>query len=167
MTDLAGDRADGVLPVAQSVGGEGEAPAGDSGHGSQRGPEHDGRGDRGVRSYRRLGGMRRRAVRLDVRSTSRAQGFDWCDASTWADVLRGADAAYLLYPTDVGDPGGHVRAVGRLAREAVVLGGRGGWCCCRRGGGAGTADRGDAADVGRGLDRRAAAWFARDFRRVL
>ncbi|MDQ0834149.1 uncharacterized protein YbjT (DUF2867 family) [Streptomyces achromogenes] len=58
---------------------------------------------------------------LGVRSASRTQGFDWYDASTWADVLRGADAAYLVYPTDVGAPGA-ADAVGRLAREAVALG---------------------------------------------
>lgn len=58
---------------------------------------------------------------LTVRAASRARGFDWHDRSTWADVLRGADAAYLVYPTDVGAPDA-ADAVGRLAREAVALG---------------------------------------------
>ncbi|WP_327318569.1 NmrA family NAD(P)-binding protein [Streptomyces sp. NBC_01235] len=61
------------------------------------------------------------AAGLTVRAASRAQGFDWHDDSTWADVLRGADAAYLVYPTDVGAPDA-AGAVGRLAREAVALG---------------------------------------------
>lgn len=58
---------------------------------------------------------------LTVRAASRAQGFDWHDGSTWADVLRGADAAYLVHPSDVGAPDA-ADAVGRLAREAVGLG---------------------------------------------
>ncbi|MFC7896490.1 NmrA family transcriptional regulator [Streptomyces sp. NPDC057381] len=62
-----------------------------------------------------------RAAGLDVRAASRATGFDWRSRSTWADVLRGADAAYLAYPTDVGDPEA-ADAVGALAREAAGLG---------------------------------------------
>ncbi|MFD4408829.1 NAD(P)H-binding protein [Streptomyces sp. NPDC058475] len=62
-----------------------------------------------------------RAAGLTVRAGSRAQGFDWEDASTWAGALRGADAAYLVYPTDVGSPAA-TEAVGALAREAVGLG---------------------------------------------
>lgn len=62
-----------------------------------------------------------RAAGLTVRAASRAQGFDWTDDSTWADVLRGADAAYLAYPPDIGSPAG-AGAVGALAREAVGLG---------------------------------------------
>ncbi|MGW0609256.1 NmrA family NAD(P)-binding protein [Streptomyces sp. NPDC002788] len=58
---------------------------------------------------------------LTVRAASRATGFDWWDASTWADTLRGADAAYLAHPSDVGAPGA-AEAVGALAREAVGLG---------------------------------------------
>lgn len=61
------------------------------------------------------------AAGLTVRAASRARGFDWHDASTWAQTLRGADAAYLVYPTDVGAPEA-ADAVGRLAREAVALG---------------------------------------------
>ncbi|WP_328479066.1 NmrA family transcriptional regulator [Streptomyces sp. NBC_00377] len=61
------------------------------------------------------------AAGLTVRAASRARGFDWHDASTWAQALRGADAAYLVYPTDVGAPEA-ADAVGRLAREAVALG---------------------------------------------
>ncbi|MEU9987322.1 NmrA family NAD(P)-binding protein [Streptomyces sp. NPDC048045] len=62
-----------------------------------------------------------RAAGMRVRAASRAQGFDWRDRSTWAQVLRGADAAYLVYPSDVGAPDA-AEAVGSLAREAVALG---------------------------------------------
>lgn len=64
-----------------------------------------------------------RAAGLTVRAASRSRGtrFDWADRSTWADALRGADAAYLAYPTDVGSPAA-TEAVGALAREAVGLG---------------------------------------------
>ncbi|MFI6245657.1 NAD(P)H-binding protein [Streptomyces sp. NPDC051016] len=62
-----------------------------------------------------------RAAGLTVRPASRAQGFDWRDRSTWADTLRGADAAYLVFPTDVGSPE-ETHAVGLLAHEAVALG---------------------------------------------
>jgi uncharacterized protein YbjT (DUF2867 family) len=63
------------------------------------------------------------AAGLTVRAASRATGFDWWDRSTWADTLRGADAAYLAHPLDVGAPGA-AEAVGALAREAVGLGAR-------------------------------------------
>jgi len=62
-----------------------------------------------------------RAAGLTVREASRAQGFDWAERSTWADALRGADAAYLVCPSDVGAPDAP-RAVGLLAQEAVGLG---------------------------------------------
>ncbi|NEA97924.1 NmrA family NAD(P)-binding protein [Streptomyces sp. SID13726] len=61
------------------------------------------------------------AAGLTVRAASRARGFDWQDRSTWAGVLRGADAAYLVYPSDIGAPGA-AEAVGALAREAVGAG---------------------------------------------
>ncbi|MFF4032954.1 NmrA family NAD(P)-binding protein [Streptomyces sviceus] len=61
------------------------------------------------------------AAGLTVRAASRAQGFDWQDRSTWARVLRGADAAYLVYPSDIGAPGA-AEAVGAVAREAVGAG---------------------------------------------
>ncbi|MFE6522516.1 NAD(P)H-binding protein [Streptomyces sp. NPDC057794] len=61
------------------------------------------------------------AAGLTVRAASRATGFDWWDPATWADALRGADAAYLAVPSDVGAPGA-AEAVGALAREAVGLG---------------------------------------------
>jgi uncharacterized protein YbjT (DUF2867 family) len=62
-----------------------------------------------------------RAAGLGVRAASRAAGFDWMDRSTWADALRGADAAYLVHPADVGSPDA-AEVVGGLAREAVGLG---------------------------------------------
>lgn len=61
------------------------------------------------------------AAGLTVRAASRATGFDWADRSTWADTLRGADAAYLVHPADVGAPG-TAEAVGELARVALGLG---------------------------------------------
>ncbi|MFH8220452.1 NmrA family NAD(P)-binding protein [Streptomyces sp. NPDC018057] len=61
------------------------------------------------------------AAGLTVRAACRAQGFDWHDGTTWAPVLRGADAAYLMYPSDIGAPDAAER-VGGLAREAVALG---------------------------------------------
>ncbi|MBR8639072.1 NmrA family transcriptional regulator [Streptomyces tuirus] len=61
------------------------------------------------------------AAGLTVRAASRATGFDWWDPSTWADTLRGADAAYLAHPMDVGAPGA-AEVIGALAREAVGLG---------------------------------------------
>ncbi|MFG3003005.1 Rossmann-fold NAD(P)-binding domain-containing protein [Streptomyces calvus] len=62
-----------------------------------------------------------RAAGLTVRAASRSTGFDWTDRSTWPDVLRGATAAYLVHPLDVGAPG-TAEAVGDLARTAVGLG---------------------------------------------
>ena len=62
-----------------------------------------------------------RAAGLAVRAASRAHGFDWEDPTTWAKTLRGADAAYLVYPSDVGAPAA-TAGVGALAREAVGLG---------------------------------------------
>ncbi|MFG2457176.1 NmrA family NAD(P)-binding protein [Streptomyces sp. NPDC048523] len=61
------------------------------------------------------------AAGLTVRPASRGHGFDWQDRSTWAKVLRGADAAYLAYPSDIGAPGA-AEAVGVLAGEAVGAG---------------------------------------------
>ncbi|MGW3145327.1 NmrA family transcriptional regulator [Streptomyces sp. NPDC001177] len=62
-----------------------------------------------------------RAAGLTVREATRARGFDWQDRSTWADTLRDADGAYLVYPSDVGSPEAAL-AVGLLAHEAVSLG---------------------------------------------
>ncbi|MEV5977590.1 NAD(P)H-binding protein [Streptomyces sp. NPDC052114] len=62
------------------------------------------------------------AAGLTVRSASRsgAVRFDWADRSTWADALRGADAAHLAYLPDVGAPGA-AETVGAFARLAVEL----------------------------------------------
>ncbi|WP_053139011.1 sugar nucleotide-binding protein [Streptomyces ambofaciens] len=62
-----------------------------------------------------------RAAGLTVRAASRATGFDWWDRSTWAGTLRGADAAYVAHPTDVGAPDA-AETVGAFAREAAGLG---------------------------------------------
>ncbi|MFC7916918.1 NmrA family transcriptional regulator [Streptomyces sp. NPDC057386] len=61
------------------------------------------------------------AAGLDVRPVSRATGFDWTDRTTWADTLRGAHAAYLVHPFDIGAPDA-ARDVGLFAHEAVGLG---------------------------------------------
>ncbi|MER5216786.1 NAD(P)H-binding protein [Streptomyces sp. NPDC002838] len=61
------------------------------------------------------------AAGLTVRPASRARGFDWEDPTTWARTLRDADAAYLVFPSDVGAPAA-AEAVGAIAREAVGLG---------------------------------------------
>ncbi|MBN0044675.1 NAD(P)H-binding protein [Streptomyces actuosus] len=61
------------------------------------------------------------AAGATVRPASRAHGFDWHDRATWADTLRGADAAYLVYPFDVGAPEAAL-GVGLLAHQAVALG---------------------------------------------
>ncbi|MEW2386923.1 NAD(P)H-binding protein [Streptomyces venezuelae] len=63
------------------------------------------------------------AAGLTVRAASRsgAVRFDWTDRSTWADALRGADAAHLAYLPDVGAPGA-AGTVGAFAREAVAAG---------------------------------------------
>ncbi|MER5936170.1 NAD(P)H-binding protein [Streptomyces sp. NPDC001928] len=61
------------------------------------------------------------AAGLTVREASRARGFDWEDPTTWAETLRDADAAYLMYPSDIGAPAA-AEGIGALAREAVGLG---------------------------------------------
>ncbi|KOG31208.1 NmrA family transcriptional regulator [Streptomyces resistomycificus] len=62
-----------------------------------------------------------RTAGLTVRAAGRGQGFDWENPTTWAQSLRDADAAYLVYPSDVGSPAA-AEGVGALAREAVGLG---------------------------------------------
>lgn len=62
-----------------------------------------------------------RAAGLTVRAASRANGFDWSDPATWGPALRGVDAAYLVYPSDIGAPGA-APALGGVAREAVAQG---------------------------------------------
>ncbi|MGA4838895.1 NmrA family transcriptional regulator [Streptomyces sp. G45] len=64
-----------------------------------------------------------RAAGLTVRAASRSAEvrFDWSDPSTWADALRGADAAFLVCQPDVGAPGA-AEAVGALGRRAAELG---------------------------------------------
>ncbi|MFI0537591.1 NmrA family transcriptional regulator [Streptomyces sp. WSLK1-3] len=103
-----------------------------------------------------------RAAGLTVRAASRATGFDWHAPSTWAGVLAGADAAYLVHPSDIGAPGA-AEAVGALAREAVGAGVRRLVLLSSRG-----QDRaGDAEEALRasGADWTVvrAAWFAQNF----
>ncbi|MFI6876369.1 NAD(P)H-binding protein [Streptomyces sp. NPDC050400] len=63
------------------------------------------------------------AAGLTVRAASRsgAVRFDWADPGTWDAALRGADGAYLAFPSDIGAPDA-APAVGALARRAVELG---------------------------------------------
>ncbi|WP_437077007.1 NmrA family NAD(P)-binding protein [Streptomyces sp. enrichment culture] len=61
------------------------------------------------------------AAGMTVRAASRATGFDWADRTTWAGALRGADAAWLAHPADVGAPG-TAEAVAGLAEAALSLG---------------------------------------------
>ncbi len=113
----------------------------------------------------RTGSRVARAAReagLTVRGASRAGGFDWQDPSTWADVLRRADAAYLVYPSDVGAPGA-AGTVGRLAHEAVALGVRRLVLLSARG--EEQARPTEEALRASGADRTVvrAAWFAQNF----
>ncbi|WP_406863975.1 NmrA family NAD(P)-binding protein [Streptomyces sp. HUAS MG47] len=71
---------------------------------------------------------------LTVRAGSRtgATRFDWEDPETWAEALRGADAAYVNYHPDLAAPGGEeaMRTFGELAaahgvRRLTLLSGRG------------------------------------------
>ncbi|GAA3506763.1 NAD(P)H-binding protein [Streptomyces prasinosporus] len=102
------------------------------------------------------------AAGLTVRAASRATGFDWEDRSTWADTLRGADAAYLVHPSDVGAPG-TAGAVGDLAREALALGVRRLVLLSARG--EDQALPAEEALHASGADRTVvrAAWFAQNF----
>jgi uncharacterized protein YbjT (DUF2867 family) len=63
------------------------------------------------------------AAGFDVRAASRggAVRFDWADSATWGEALRGAGAAYVAYPGDIGAPGA-TESVGALARRALELG---------------------------------------------
>ncbi|MFE9646139.1 NmrA family NAD(P)-binding protein [Streptomyces sp. NPDC006365] len=63
------------------------------------------------------------AAGFDVRAASRGGSvrFDWADSSTWDEALRGADAAYVAYPGDIGAPGA-AESIGALARRALELG---------------------------------------------
>ncbi|MEU9781039.1 NAD(P)H-binding protein [Streptomyces phaeochromogenes] len=65
-----------------------------------------------------------KAAGFGVRAASRSSEvrFDWYDSSTWAEALRGADAAYLAYTPDIGAPGAaeNIAALARLAQELGV-----------------------------------------------
>src|SRR5699024_733512 len=81
-------------------------------------------------AYRREG-LRDRSTdtrRIPIRDPA----FDWDDESTWAPALRGVQAAYLTYPTDLGLPEAAGRvdwfataAVEHGARRLVLLSGCG------------------------------------------
>src|SRR5262249_9618150 len=103
-----------------------------------------------------------RAAGLTVRAASRAGGFDWEDRATWAETLKDADAAYLMYPSDVGHPAA-AEAVGALAREAAGLGVRRLVLLSARG--EEQAQATEEALKGSGADWTVlrAAWFAQNF----
>ncbi len=103
-----------------------------------------------------------RAAGAKVRAASRATGFDWRSRATWADVLRGADAAYLAYPTDVGDPEA-AEAVGALAREAARLGVRRLALLSARGEDRARPTEEALAGAGAEWTVVRAAWFAQNF----
>ncbi|MFB7087113.1 NmrA family NAD(P)-binding protein [Streptomyces sp. NPDC056296] len=103
-----------------------------------------------------------RAAALTVRAASRATGFDWWDRSTWADVLRGADAAYLAHPTDVGAPDA-AGTVGALAREAAGLGVRRLVLLSARGEERARPTEEALAEAGVHWTVVRAAWFAQNF----
>ncbi|MEU9477563.1 NmrA family transcriptional regulator [Streptomyces sp. NPDC048191] len=103
-----------------------------------------------------------RAAGLTVRAASRARGFDWRDGTTWEPVLRGADAAYLVYPSDVGAPDAPA-AVGRLARTAVGLGVRRLVLLSARGEEQAQPTEEAVAESGAEWTVVRAAWFAQNF----
>lgn len=104
------------------------------------------------------------AIGRPVRVGSR-QGdppFDWDDESTWDAALRGAGAAYLTYPTDLGLPGAAERvkaftgaAVSHGIRRVVMLSGRG------QHSHAAAEQAIQESDVGWTIVR--SAWFAQNF----
>ncbi|MEU0004401.1 NmrA family transcriptional regulator [Streptomyces sp. NPDC006314] len=102
-----------------------------------------------------------RAAGLTVREATRARGFDWRDRSTWEGVLRGADAAYLVYPSDVGAPEA-AEAIGLLAREAVAIGVRRLVLLSARGEGQARPTEEALAESGADWTVVRAAWFAQN-----
>ncbi|MGW0187844.1 NmrA family transcriptional regulator [Streptomyces sp. NPDC003362] len=130
----------------------------------------DGRGTKGMtvvvtgasgRTGRRVAEAAR-AAGLGVRPASRAHGFGWDSPAGWADVLRGADAAYLVHPADVGAPAA-AEAVGRLAREAVGLGVRRLVLLSARGEEQALATEAALRESGADWTVVRAAWFAQNF----
>ncbi|MBX7549290.1 NmrA family transcriptional regulator [Streptomyces sp. NPDC004232] len=103
-----------------------------------------------------------RAAGLTVRAATRACGFDWQNRSTWEAALRGADAAYLVYPLDVGAPDAP-EAVGGLAREAVRLGVRRLVLLSARGEEQARPTERALAESGAEWTVVRAAWFAQNF----
>lgn len=103
-----------------------------------------------------------RAAGLGVRAASRAHGFDWEDPTTWAETLRDADAAYLMYPSDVGSPAA-AEGVGALAREAVGLGVRRLVLLSARGETQALATEEALTSSGADWTVVRAAWFAQNF----
>ncbi|MGW1951211.1 NmrA family NAD(P)-binding protein [Streptomyces sp. NPDC001920] len=103
-----------------------------------------------------------RAAGLTVRPASRARGFDWEDPATWSGTLRDADAAYLVYPSDIGAPAA-AEGVGALAREAVGLGVRRLVLLSARGEDQALAAEEALTSSGADWTIVRAAWFAQNF----
>ena len=72
-------------------------------------------GSRVVTGLKQLG----HNVRVVGRKTSPA--FDWDDASTYAEALKGADRAYIVYYPDLAVPGAK-KAIDTLTQEALKAG---------------------------------------------
>ncbi|HEX8864526.1 MAG TPA: SDR family NAD(P)-dependent oxidoreductase, partial [Lentzea sp.] len=66
------------------------------------------------------------AAGVDVRSASRATGFDWNDPTTWKPFLHGVTAAYVIAPEDPSAAAPFTElAVASGLRRLVLLSGRG------------------------------------------
>ncbi|MFJ3668995.1 NmrA family transcriptional regulator [Streptomyces sp. NPDC090106] len=110
----------------------------------------------------RTGSRAAREAGFTVRPASRAHGFDWEDPTTWAETLRDAGAAYLMYPSDVGSPAA-AEGVGALAREAVGLGVRRLVLLSARGEEQALATEEALTSSGADWTVVRAAWFAQNF----
>ncbi|WP_030573819.1 NmrA family NAD(P)-binding protein [Streptomyces aureocirculatus] len=100
----------------------------------------------------------------EVRAAARSGPvlFDWNDPATWADALRGADAAFLAHQPDVGAPGA-AEAVGAFARRAGELGVRHLVLLSARGEHQALATEDALAGAGVRWTVVRAAWFAQNF----
>ncbi|MFH8791834.1 NmrA family NAD(P)-binding protein [Streptomyces sp. NPDC017941] len=105
-----------------------------------------------------------RAAGHGVRAAARSGPvlFDWSDPATWADALRGADAAFLAHQPDVGAPGA-AGAVGAFARRAGELGVRHLVLLSARGEHQALATEDALAGAGVRWTVVRAAWFAQNF----
>ena len=89
-------------------------------------------GGRGKTGRRVLERLNRRGVPVRIGSRSADLPFDWNDQTTWAPVLKGVTAVYIVYYPDLAVPGAADtiqsfvdRAVQSGVRRLVLLSGRG------------------------------------------